>query len=168
MHYTFNGIYRSPTGIPGNENQFFKHHQEKCGGSFFKIYEVYRTNRDGTIDYRYVNHHYKMVPEAVASKHLKTTIKPRAIIDLTDESSTPVSMSISTEVIDLDETLEEGGEHRLADEFISKFNRKFSSVENEIKCPICETQVKQKLFVLHLDGCMGISQNVAINFRKFR
>lgn len=167
QHYTFRGIYRSPTGMPGIQNQFFNHHQEKCGGSFFKVFEVYRTNLDGTITFVHVTHKSQMQPKPAATKHLKTNIRARVMIDLTDENSSGVSFPTS-EIINLDETFEDNGDHMLADRFIANFKQKFHfNNQSEIKCPVCETQIKQNLFILHLDGCMGISRDIQIKVKKY-
>ena len=164
LNYTFHGIVRSSFGAPGIANQFFSHHEEKCGGTFFKIYEVHRPSADLGIEYKYLNHIRYMTPKAEISKHFKTNIQPRSMVDLTDEASGSGNTVSLTEVIDLDDSVEEDalGITKIADEFISNFNMKFKAgaSRKEIKCPLCESQIQQKLFALHLDGCMGISQNI--------
>jgi predicted SprT family Zn-dependent metalloprotease len=169
----FRGIYRSATGPPSSQNSYWADHENYCGGSFFKLFEIYRNGLDGT-ERKYVKNAKYMNPKSLAAPtRIKTEFSPRELVDLTldDDDQRGAQVIQLTDIIDLDlndtPDLEAEETVDIANRFISNFNLKHSSVSNGITfCPICQNRVFQENFVLHLDGCKGNIQQVVFDPSK--
>lgn len=168
----FKGIYRSVSGCPSTQNDFFDDHSEYCGGHFFKCFEMTR-NVAGITERQYViNTRYSDPKPIISTKH--TSIKPREIIDLSDDTDVNV-VTPCVEIIDLNDTVLDEDvavpSSAIADAFINKFNAKFqlnayldtASSQRKIilTCPICDLPVVQHKIILHFDACKGKIEKVA-------
>lgn len=165
----FRGIYRSATGPPSTLNTYWADHESYCGGSFFKLFEIYRNGVDGETERKYVKNSKYMNPKPLAPLRIKTEVSPRELVDLTqDDDAGPGKIISLTDIIDLNETcefeLDEVQDTSIAKTFISNFQKKHSTASSGIvMCPICQIRIFQENFVCHLDGCKGTIQNITFD-----
>lgn len=160
----FHGSVRC-TSIPNESHSFWRGHEEACGGQFFKVFEMSRTNPETFHqEKKYVRNVRYMFPkprktDSKSKEHLKTTIQARELFDLTDDAEGATVKNLC-EVIDLDDS-----EFNLPSPTTLNFTRDFTKQDIQIfdRCPFCETVVGAFCFNSHVDNCRGYQQKVLFN-----
>lgn len=162
----FHGVIRS-TSVPSEIMSFWSSHHNKCGGSFFKIFEGKREKSDGNIEKKFFRNIKYMNPKTKYDKgsKLKATKKipslpVRAHIDLTEEENMEKNMC---DVINLDESeyvdKNEVQEYKHASKIITHCKDLMKI------CFLCKRLVGELRIQSHLDSCTGFQQEVEFVFK---
>lgn len=88
------------------------------------------------------------------SNHPKTKIAPREMVDLTDDTEEEGKVTILTDIIDLNDTIDMAVVNEktpIADKLIAFLNKQLKS---SLVCPLCDKPAGRGL-ILHFDGCKG-------------
>jgi hypothetical protein len=144
-------------------------HNDKCGGTFFRVYEMTKKVSETAKIIRYaVNVKYRVAKRENIGGRYKTKIRPKEFVDLT-LSEPSVLQNSNQECISINDnedpsTSANGIEQdiKVAKKFINDFSLSvsFSQSTVDLLCPLCQEKIKRKLFESHLDGCLGFVQNV--------
>jgi hypothetical protein len=161
----FHGIVRCST-FPNQCHLFWDGHEHACGGQFFKLFEIYRTNRhtDET-EKKYLRNVRYMWPKPRQMlennrEHLKTKMPAREFCDLTEDSDgDTVRVENLCEVVDLDETtcyIDNPTSQAFATKFV-EFHQGQTSLES---CPFCKIGIGCERLATHFDNCRGYKESV--------
>lgn len=155
----FHGTIRC-TSIPNAAHVFWRNHEENCGGSFFKVFEITRTNPETLHEEKkYVRNVNYMCPKTrvpESKPRPKTVIQTREIFDLTDDNE-EVKVQNLCDVIDLDAT-----DYNLPSPTTGPFTNDFILEAKLLceKCPFCQVRIGLSCFSSHIDTCGGFQQKV--------
>ena len=166
----FRGVFRS-TIVPSEASSFWRDHLTKCGGTFFKIFEVERINANGKKEIKFARNVKYLNPRAkpeAPGNFLKrrscSATQIRAQIDLTDD--VPQEKNLCT-VINLDESEyvtadsdDEREESLYSQKIISTIGSKILST-----CCLCQVVIGESRIASHFDSCMGYKQNVVFSLK---
>lgn len=158
----FHGVIRSEI-FPNESQNFWDGHEENCGGTFFRVFEMARTNSEsGEPEKMYVRNVRYMDPKPRQCKTTKTNFQARAMVDLTNEDSENVTELC--DVIDLDDS---AYSYETVPDDLGGSVHNFVSQRSAIfgRCPLCETAVGTERIASHLDKCRGFQQKVRYNLR---
>lgn len=168
----FKGVVRSFC-LPNEACEFWKDHEEACGGQFFKIFQMTRTNRETEqIEHSYVRNVHYMFPKPrqalLRSKnHLKTNIQARELFDLTDDVAETATIKNLCDVINLDDSEynQEGPETSTSSSYVDNFK---AQKQIFCKCPFCHQCPGTSRFRNHVDSCRGFQEKVVFSLKGMR
>jgi hypothetical protein len=172
----FYGVIRS-TSMPNEAMSFWTTHHNKCGGTFFKIFEAERHLGNGTVEKKYVRNVKYLNPKAKVQeedfnltqkyqlKAATQSLQVRAQIDLTDE--TPQEKNLCT-VINLDESEFIVDDSDDEEQTIGGDCEQIISFCNDLmkKCFLCTIVVGESRLASHFDTCTGFQQLVEFDAKK--
>jgi hypothetical protein len=163
----FHGTIRCTT-VPDESHTFWRGHEDVCGGQFFKIFEMSRTNSETQQEEKkYARNVRYMIPKTRQEhgKKLQTKIQPRELFDLTDDADEGAVGQNLCDVINLDDS-----EYNLEvpDEPNSKLTSNFikQSATTFNKCAFCEVIIGSIRLAQHFDKCRGFQQKVKFNVHR--
>lgn len=154
----FHGTVRC-TSIPDESHLFFEQHEEKCGGQFFRIFEMSRTNAEtNETEKVYVRNTSYMFPKPrTVGRVRKGHHQVRELFDLTDDAEDSAVIKNLCDFINLDDS-EYANEAKGDDKLVNNFIRQ--SLLTFAKCPFCTVTIGTKQIAEHFDKCRGYQQNV--------
>lgn len=134
-----------------------KLNRQHCEGGLHKVYKAYRTINNNIEVKHLVHSKFAVVtnsdPTFGCSNHQSTTIKPRELVDITNEEGTSPKVLKMTQVIDLGDSEfndRNGRIRKIVDHFKNMPNMEFG------KCPFC-CQLLQGGLQAHFDLCLHFS-----------
>jgi hypothetical protein len=167
----FHGTVRSST-IPTEMSAFWKGHEEVCGGQFFRIFEMSRTNPETSeVEKKYVRNVRYMFPKervdrtSTKRNHTKTSKQVLELFDLTDETQEGAKVQNLCDVVDLDAS-DFSHEPLANQDLVESFFKRFSLSSH--RCPFCEGITSKSRFESHVDNCRGYQQKVFFNAKYFK
>lgn len=151
----FHGIIRA-TATATIQFTEHGHLDHCCNGNFHKIHEILRSvNNNTEVEFAVHKRFAEPKTQKPAEVHQKTNIKPREIIDITDENdSVGPTVVQTTDIIDLDDDEFSNASKKLIRKIVQHI--KEIPIATFDKCPICFTVVAPFGGIgKHLDICLG-------------
>lgn len=171
-YFPFFGVIRC-SSMPNEAMSFWSSHHDKCGGTFFKIFEARRKQPDQTIDKKYIRNVNYMNPQSASNTNdkerssSKANLPVRAHIDLTED--TPCEKNLCT-VINLDESEfvisddeEDNEKECVTTQSIATHCTKLLS-----SCFLCQKIIGESRLASHLDSCTGFQQQVLFDPKSLK
>jgi hypothetical protein len=151
-------------------------HEKKCGGAYFKVFEIQRTDAtSGKIEKKYVRNVKYMNPQPQKSassastsssaadvKHelvARTQSQIRAVIDLTDD--TPKEQNLCA-VINLDDSEFCIDDEPNSSQYVLNLISHCNSLMNT--CCLCKVAIGESRLACHFDTCTGFQQQIIYPF----
>ncbi|CRK91832.1 CLUMA_CG005454, isoform A [Clunio marinus] len=157
----FYGVIRS-TSMPNSSHSYLETHETKCGGQFFKLFEISRINqKTKQVEKKYLRNVHYMFPKPRpplknnSRNHLKTSIQVREVIDITNDNGPKVENLC--EVVNIDDEDDEDKSATTTTKYAQDF------INHSIvfsMCPICQCVIGTSKLAKHFDACTGYQQKV--------
>lgn len=155
---------------PCEASEFWNSHEEACGGQFFKIFQMTRTNIETQQEeHNYVRNVHYMFPkprqaQSKSKDHLKTNIQARELFDLTDDVAEQATIKNLCDVINLDDSeYNEAVVSATGSGFVTRFTTQKIDVFQ--KCPFCHIVVGTSRLKSHVDSCRGYQEKVVFTLK---